>query len=222
MVNQMLSALGDGKTYNYGGKEYKRRWIVQIFYLPKNKMSMEGTSYPGIQKLVKKGNVVLTPIPDEFRKMKRKELMLQPWIWKNTLAERILIFGGNVVLCSNSLFELKDFDHFDYIGTPWLAEKGIGGDGGLSLRNRTLMLAVLNDYEKYKVQDINTKITKTQIFSNSVDNMSVYKNPKNPYSGTDMDDMIFVKGIQNLMKQNYPARIATSSVSTHENVTFLY
>ena len=213
MVNQMLSALGDGKTYNYGGKEYKRRWIVQIFYLPKNKMSMEGISYPGIQKLAKSGKVVLTPIPDEYRKMKRKVLMLQPWIWKNSLAERILIFGGNVVLCSNSLLELKDFNEFDYIGSPWSAEKGVGGDGGLSLRNRTLMLAVLEDYQKYSVRDSNEKITKTQI---------VKKDDKSPYSGTDMDDMIFVKGINNLIKLNYPARIAMSSVSARESVTLLH
>lgn len=213
MVNQIISALGDEGLNRNGIGVNKKRWIVQIFYLPKNKMSMEGISYPGIQKLAKSGKVVLTPIPDEYRKMKRKVLMLQPWIWKNSLAERILIFGGNVVLCSNSLLELKDFNEFDYIGSPWSAEKGVGGDGGLSLRNRTLMLAVLEDYQKYSVRDSNEKITKTQI---------VKKDDKSPYSGTDMDDMIFVKGINNLIKLNCPARIAMSSVSARESVTLLH
>ena len=220
MVNQMISALGEARVDKNEIGEKKKRWIVQIFYLPKNKMSMEGISYPGIQKLVKRGQVILTPIPDEYRKLKRKELMLQSWLWENTLAERILIFGGNVVLCSNSLFELKDFNEFDYIGAPWSAEKGVGGDGGLSLRNRTLMLAVLEDYEKYKNKNLNEKISKKQPVY-SINEISV-KKEKNPYSGTDLDDMIFVKGIRNLIKLNYPARIAAPSVRTQKNVTFLY
>ena len=50
----------------------QKGWIVQIFYQPKNKMSVEGTLYPGIQRLVQRGKVILTPIPEEYRKLKKK------------------------------------------------------------------------------------------------------------------------------------------------------
>ena len=50
----------------------QKGWIVQIFYQPKNKMSVEGTLYPGIQRLVRRGKVILTPIPEEYKKLKKK------------------------------------------------------------------------------------------------------------------------------------------------------
>ena len=122
-----------------------RRWIVQIFYLPNDAMAMEGLSYPGIQTLVKRGQIVLTPIPKEYRKMRRKLLLLQPWIWEAMLSDRVLIFGGSTVLCANSPFKITDFYGFDYIGTPWLSVRGKGGEGYLSMRNRTTMLNVLKE-----------------------------------------------------------------------------
>ena len=119
-------------------------WIIQIFYLPKNKMSNEAVNHPGIQKQVKKGNVVLVPIPDGYAKLRKRELMLLPWLWKQLLAEKVLTFGGTNVLCSNSPLQLEEnFGGFDFIGSPSRDFKGIGGDGGLSLRNRTSILTVL-------------------------------------------------------------------------------
>ena len=35
-------------------------------------MSVEGTLYPGIQRLVQRGKVILTPIPEEYKKLKKK------------------------------------------------------------------------------------------------------------------------------------------------------
>ena len=35
-------------------------------------MSVEGTLYPGIQRLVRRGKVILTPIPEEYKKLKKK------------------------------------------------------------------------------------------------------------------------------------------------------
>ena len=121
-------------------------WVIQIFYLPKNKMSNEAVNHPGIQKQVKKGNVILVPIPDGYAKLRKRELMLLPWLWKQLVAEKVLTFGGTNVLCSNSPLNLDDdFGHYDFIGSPSRDLKGLGGDGGLSLRNRTSILTVLRD-----------------------------------------------------------------------------
>lgn len=70
------------------------------------------------------GKVVLTTIPPEVLSIKKKryELMLEPWIWEHMLAENILIFGGNSVICSNSPFSVTDFLGFDYIGKYTLYE----------------------------------------------------------------------------------------------------
>ena len=189
MVNQMVSVLDAERGTEKGSK----RWIVQIFYLPKDRMSMEGIAYPGIQKLVKRGHVILTPIPAEYSKLKKKVLMLQPWIWREMLAERVLIFGGNVIICGNSQANIKDYYKFDYIGAPWPVFKGFGGDGGLSLRNRTVMLAILEDINQTK--DLTGK--------------------KNPYTGLEYEDQFFVKGAQNLQKQNFPITLASSEVRTY-------
>ncbi len=123
-------------------------WIIQIFYLPKNKMSAEAVSHPGIQKQIKKGNVILVPIPDGYAKLRKRELMLLPWLWKQLRAEQVLTFGGTNVLCSNSPLQLDlDFGKFDYVGSPSPDFNGIGGDGGLSFRNRTAILNVLRTIE---------------------------------------------------------------------------
>ena len=41
------------------------------------------------------------------------------------------------------MYKLIDFAHFDYIGGPWNQFNGMGGDGGISMRSRPLMLQVL-------------------------------------------------------------------------------
>ena len=87
MVSQIISIIGDQHTKDNGndtgtvngngtktvyGNRITSGWVVQIFYQPKNKMSVEGTLYPGIQRLVRRGQVVLTPIPDQYKKLKKK------------------------------------------------------------------------------------------------------------------------------------------------------
>ena len=76
MVNQILAVIDDRNLSNVARGGRGGGWIVQIFYHPDNKMSVEGTMYPGIQRLIKRGRVVLTPIPLEFKKIDRKSTRL--------------------------------------------------------------------------------------------------------------------------------------------------
>ena len=128
-------------------------WVIQIFYLPNNKMSVEATQYPGIQRQIRKGNVILTPIPETYRKLKKKDFLVLPWVWESLVADRTLTFGGTNVLCANSPNNLEEFSSFGYIGTPWNDLRGLGGDGGLSLRNRTIMLDLLQKSNANKNRD---------------------------------------------------------------------
>jgi hypothetical protein len=128
-------------------------WIVQIFYTPQGGSLKGLTANPGIQRFIDKKRVVLTIIPDSLlkRKKKRFELMTEPWLWENMLADKVLSFGGGSVICSNSPQHIQDFLHFDYIGPPWNSFKGFGGDGSISIRNRHLMIDIIKyEYSKYK------------------------------------------------------------------------
>ena len=129
-------------------------WTVQVFYTGEGQSEKGLEINRGLKRLIKKGIVHLTVIPEKIAKMKRKpkEIMTDLWIWKNMLADRVLVFGGNQVICSNSPYNLTSFEKWDYIGAPWDAFKRIGGDGGISLRNRSIMIKVL-EYELAKTSD---------------------------------------------------------------------
>jgi len=117
-------------------------WVIQIFYTPAGQSRKGIDINPGIQRFVQSGTVIMTEIPKSVlaKKKKRFELMFEPWLWRAMVAEKVLIFGGNAVICSNSPYKLTDFTGFDYIGSPWGFKKGVGGDGGISIRSRRVML----------------------------------------------------------------------------------
>lgn len=136
MVNQVLAMIEDD-------------WIVQIFYDPAVKMAREGIAYPGIQRQILRGRVLLTPLPSSMKKIKKNNLLLSSWFWSNIVAENVLLFGGTAALCANTNLEVSNFTgRYDYIGTPWGQFNGQGGEGGISLRNRTVMQGIVQRYER--------------------------------------------------------------------------
>lgn len=127
-------------------------WVIQIFYTAQGQSQAGVDINRAIGRLVGKGRVVLTTIPEEVLAVKRKrfELMTELWIWENMVAEKVLLFGGGTVICSNSPKTITDFLQYDYIGAPWNAFKGIGGDGSISVRSKSLMIDAINyEYSKY-------------------------------------------------------------------------
>lgn len=112
-------------------------WVIQIFYVPTKKMSLEAVSYPGIQKHVNKGKIKLVEIPLSMRKkLRKRNLLLSPYFWEHILSERVLLFGGNSVLCANSPYTIDDFDGYDMVSGR--------GTAGLSLRSRSAVLNLIN------------------------------------------------------------------------------
>lgn len=136
MVNQVLAMIDND-------------WIVQIFYDPAVKMAREGIAYPGIQRQILRGRVMLTPLPSSMKKIKKNNLLLSSWFWSNIVAENVLLFGGTAALCANTNLEVSNFtSKYDYIGTPWGQFNGQGGEGGISMRNRTVMQGIVQRYER--------------------------------------------------------------------------
>ena len=61
----------------------------------------------------------------------------------------MLLLQADSILCANSELKVEDFTKYDFVGA--LIRKGMwahdeGMNGGLSLRNRTLMLEILNKW----------------------------------------------------------------------------
>ena len=79
------------------------KWIVQIFCSPFGTPKVGIDLNLGLKRMIDTGKVVLTEISPAVLKQRRKriDLMTHPWIWENMFANRIFIFGGNGVICSN-------------------------------------------------------------------------------------------------------------------------
>lgn len=118
-------------------------WAIQIVHNDK-KMALEGINYPGLRRYANRNQLILTPLPPEMKKMKKKEILTTLWFWKSLVADRVLMFGGSGIFCANAPVDLLSFHLFDYIGTPWNEFQGRGGDGGMSLRRRHQMIQVIN------------------------------------------------------------------------------
>ncbi len=135
-------------------------WKIQIFYVPYGGSQVGFDINRGLQRMAAEGKIVLSQIPEALfkRKKKRIQLMTDEWTWDAMLADKVFVFGGNGVVCSNSPLNFTTLSNqFDYIGAPWGMFKGRGGEGGMSFRNRNMMKAAIryateqagNDTEAY-------------------------------------------------------------------------
>eukprot|EP01031_Cornospumella_fuschlensis_P033292 gene33293-40276_t len=109
---------------------------IQIFH-GHDKDTLAGIEMSqSIQDLRARGVVVLTPLPLELLRVKKKKLQLltDSWVWTNMIGEKVLLFAGTTAICSNSPRTLGDFLRFDYIGAPWSAFRGLADAGRASVR----------------------------------------------------------------------------------------
>lgn len=169
-------------------------WLIQVYYTGFGQSLMGVEINRGIKRLIDSGRVRLVVIPPEVLKVKKKkfELMTELWIWQNMMAEKVLLFGGTSVICSNSPRNINQFVQFDYIGAPWNAYKGFGGDGGISIRSRSWMVKVIQ-YELSKYESEEQKLT-------------VYKK-------WGQEDHFFMSRIVEMQKKNLPG-IETIKLAT--------
>jgi len=120
-------------------------WAVQVFYRHEWWTSEVLKLHRGMPRITKNQRVILTPLPEQFWNMKPKDVMMDEWIWQEMVADRVLLFSGNGVLCAHSIATVQDFEGLDYVGVPW--GQGEGGDGSThSLRNRTAVLEAIPHY----------------------------------------------------------------------------
>ncbi|KFY81957.1 hypothetical protein V500_10935 [Pseudogymnoascus sp. VKM F-4518 (FW-2643)] len=74
------------------------------------------------------------------------KFLTQPWFWEQLApAKNVLLFQADAMICGNAHLRVDDFMDYDLVGAPIQEEKwhGQGYNGGLSLRNRQLILDII-------------------------------------------------------------------------------
>ncbi|KAH7389034.1 hypothetical protein BKA64DRAFT_679640 [Cadophora sp. MPI-SDFR-AT-0126] len=71
------------------------------------------------------------------------------WLWEQMApAQHVLLFQADSMICGNSYRRIEDWLKYDYVGapvSPFNQPAPILFNGGLSLRNRTMILDILNE-----------------------------------------------------------------------------
>jgi len=108
-------------------------------------------------------------------------LMTRPELWDHIHARHVLVFQTDSVLFTNSQVQIEQYFKYDYVGAPWhtlyhyyvrnafmfraLDKHTWAGNGGLSLRRRSTMVAITTDVPylsiPYAAEDV--------YFSNAMD-----------------------------------------------------
>ena len=75
------------------------------------------------------------------------EFLTAPWLWEKLApAEHVFFFQADSIICANSPLHLDDFLNYDFIGAPIDPKYGQGYNGGLSLRNRSMILDIVQKH----------------------------------------------------------------------------
>ena len=120
-------------------------WRFQFFLFP-NVFDFYA-SQPLIQQLIDEGRLELVWHKETDRHGYSVECMNTSY-WENIHGDRVLIFQTDSVPCSGAEHDITDFFDFDYVGGTWKARRKYGGNGGLSLRNRTALMRLLSENKK--------------------------------------------------------------------------
>jgi len=86
----------------------------------------------------------LPPTVDFNNRLDVSGFLTKAWVWEQlSPAGHVLIFQTDSILCSNSPLKVDDFLQYDFIGAPIAPAYGEGYNGGLSLRNRSMVLDII-------------------------------------------------------------------------------
>jgi hypothetical protein len=130
-------------------------WKVQIITLHQHISFYEKSS---LEPFIKAKRIFFTPLERSSNGSSGGDyinlMLTSASFWRKVQGDKVLLFQIDSVLCSNSLYKLTEFLEYDFIGAPWY----VGGccNGGLSLRNRTKILEMLESGRvHYRLHSIN-------------------------------------------------------------------
>ena len=110
-----------------------------------------------------------------------------------------------------------DFYKFDYIGGPWNAYQGMGGDGGLSIRSRKLMLAVIEYEAKQRLIKAGSTVPMLSSDPSKI-NYDILYQDFTAVSG--LDDKFFISRIIEMIKNNVLDKNKILVAKPHDTMKF--
>lgn len=123
-------------------------WPIVFFTTEKLIQDHLGAGSSAIwQHAITSGAIEVRLIPPEHDLTNRVGVnlfLVDPWLWESLApAEHVLLFQSDSIICANSPHKAEDFLYWDIIGPPPLEDRH-WYHGGLTLRNRTLIMEILN------------------------------------------------------------------------------
>ncbi|TVY87605.1 hypothetical protein LAWI1_G008751 [Lachnellula willkommii] len=126
-------------------------WPIVLFTTTGS--SLLNQSIP-FQRAVDEGRISIRALPENTQFENHaavSELLTTPWFWEQLApAGHVLLFQADSIICANSELRMEDFLQYDFVGAPvdvpagGTAGHGEGYNGGLSLRNRSMILDIVN------------------------------------------------------------------------------
>ncbi|KAK6332347.1 hypothetical protein TWF696_003065 [Orbilia brochopaga] len=94
------------------------------------------------------GRIQVRIVPDRFNLTTRAGVNLylsSRWLWDQLApARHVLVFQADAIICANAHKTVDDFLEYDFIGAP-ISPNASVYNGGLSLRNRTMIMELFNE-----------------------------------------------------------------------------
>jgi hypothetical protein len=151
------------------------------------------TSAP-LKRLIDESRVLVRFLPSDTTFDDRLEVsgfLTKAWVWEQLApASHVLIFQADSILCSNSHLKVDDFLEWDFIGAPIASQFGEGYNGGLSLRNRSMVLDIIkeadwrSEYEKSDNKQLQSVEFEDQWFYAKMKKMPIAKLPSQDVAKT--------------------------------------
>ena len=126
-------------------------WPIVLFTNPWKNPLLDASA--PFQRAVVEGRIVIKALPRDTHFSDHaavSKLLTEAWLWEQLApAGHVLLFQADSILCSNSKLRMEQFLHYDFVGAPidtsaeGNAGHGEGLNGGLSLRNRTMVLDII-------------------------------------------------------------------------------
>jgi hypothetical protein len=111
---------------------------------------------PAFRQAIDDGRVSVQNLPDGVHFDEHKavtEFLTLPWLWEQLApAGYVFMFQADSIICANSELRVEDILQYDFVGAPIDVPTdpsfghGEGYNGGFSLRNRSMMLDIVNKF----------------------------------------------------------------------------
>ena len=139
---KMLSIIKN-HLYFLNNNDSNIKWGLQVFHGIDNKDFIYD-----ILKDIKNVDFVDTGVKD-FTKIDYNQYMKSHEFWGQVKGKKILTFQTDTLLLRHGI---DDFLKYDYIGAPWIKpkEERFIGNGGLSLRTKSVMLDISDKHKDYE------------------------------------------------------------------------